>query len=166
VQWNQYHINNFLIQGIVYRALGEGTFLSHLIITFFLICTYLSHFFFALSFDTLIYLFKILIVILDQEEWTRNTFIFWRFQRCNERNITIETLLHDKAFMIEILITMDNGKKILNQNRLIIGDTNLFKKKKIQRTKNISWYMWQYLFGYFIKIKDININIQKFHFLD
>jgi hypothetical protein len=27
--------------------------------------------------------------------------------------------------MIEILITMDNGKNILNQNKLIICDTNL-----------------------------------------
>jgi hypothetical protein len=63
----QFYIT-YVTQGIVYGALGEGIFLSHLIITFFLICTYLSHFLFALSFITPIYLFKFFIVILDQEE--------------------------------------------------------------------------------------------------
>jgi hypothetical protein len=63
----QFYIT-YVTQGIVYGALSEGTFLSHVIITFFLICTYFRNFLFALSFDTLIYLFKIVIVMFDHKE--------------------------------------------------------------------------------------------------
>ncbi len=113
----QFYIT-YVTQGIVYGALGEGTFLSHLIITFFLICTYLSHFLFGLSFDILVYLFKILSIILIKKNEQITTLIFWRFQRCNEGNITIETLLHDMAFMIEILITTNSERKCFQSNQI------------------------------------------------
>jgi len=71
-------------QGIVWGVLGEGTFFSPtLLLLNFLICTYLNHYkfhfisLFALSFDTL-YLFDLLVLVLDQEEGTHDDSHFSR----------------------------------------------------------------------------------------